>query len=101
MTVFITIVDMEDITVVLNIDKIQTLCLINKVQEQYIYGNGTVMDCDPFTQHGEHVKICCDENNWVRTCMSIDDIETAIYHAQWDHERDIGLWRATGAQSAS
>jgi len=93
MTVFITIVDMEDTTVVLNIDKIHTICLIEKAFEDH--------PDDAFNCHGKHVKICCDENNWVRTRVSLEGIERAIYHAQWDHERNVGVWRATGAQVIS
>lgn len=93
MTVFITIIDMDETILSLNIDKIQTICLIDRAFEDH--------PDDAFTRHGKHVKICCDEHNWIRTHMTIDSIEQSIYHAQWDHQRDIGLWRATGAQSAT
>lgn len=90
--IFITVIDLEDIEVRVNVEKIQTLCEIDKELLDVTNPTARFPGEDAFTTYGKHVKICIDDNNWIRVKSDVTTIQRAIYHAQWDHQRDLATW---------
>lgn len=84
-TIFITVTDLEDIEVRVNVEKIMTLCEIDRqLTDDPVF--------DPFVLYGKHTKICMDGAQWIRVKETLDEVQHFTYHAQWDHQRDLATW---------